>query len=72
MFRSQKLCQILHPVLISLILDCAPSVFAPTPSNSEAEQELLLAALEIARCLYGRLLRDGSLVRQALDVRKVY
>ena len=50
----------------SLILDCAPTVFSPTVSSSDAEEELLLAAMEITRCLYGQHLRDGNLVSEAL------
>ncbi|KAI5119061.1 hypothetical protein M0805_001520 [Coniferiporia weirii] len=57
---TASLCRTVHPVLISTFLDCAPTVFSPSETSPEAELELVLAILEISRCLYGRLLRDGN------------
>ncbi|KAH8110674.1 hypothetical protein DFH11DRAFT_1514092 [Phellopilus nigrolimitatus] len=60
---TASLCRTVHPVLVSTFLDCAPSVFSPSQASPEAELELVLAILEISRCLYGRLLRDRNALR---------
>ncbi|KAL5519515.1 IPI1 [Sanghuangporus vaninii] len=55
-----SLCRTLHPVLVSMFLDYAPSVFSPAQASPETELELIHALMMITRCLYGRLLRDSS------------
>ncbi|THH10532.1 hypothetical protein EW145_g1260 [Phellinidium pouzarii] len=58
---TASLCRTVHPVLVSTFLDCAPSVFSPTQTSPESDElELVLSLMEISRCLYGRLLRDGN------------
>ncbi|KLO13784.1 hypothetical protein SCHPADRAFT_827523 [Schizopora paradoxa] len=59
------LCGVLRPILISTFLDCAPTVFAPTQQPSESEVQLLLSVFEIARCVFGALLRDETVRRQS-------
>ncbi|KAF5355996.1 hypothetical protein D9756_003829 [Leucocoprinus leucothites] len=50
------LSRTLHPLLISTILDCAPSVFAPDAKGSETEASTTLAVSRIASLLYGTIL----------------
>ncbi|KAI0080104.1 hypothetical protein K474DRAFT_1727562 [Panus rudis PR-1116 ss-1] len=53
------LAKTLHPTLISVFLDSAPAVFSPSAGPPETELNMVLAAGEIARTLYGHLLQNG-------------
>ncbi|KAJ3568803.1 hypothetical protein NP233_g5483 [Leucocoprinus birnbaumii] len=50
----------LHPLLISTILDCAPSVFSPDAKGSETEASMMVAVSQIASLLYGTVLGDAE------------
>ncbi|KAL5533670.1 hypothetical protein ACEPAG_130 [Sanghuangporus baumii] len=63
-----SLCRTLHSVLVSMFLDCAPSVFSPTQASPETELELIHALMMITRCLYGRLLRNSSVPSDQKEV----
>ncbi|KXN89955.1 hypothetical protein AN958_04959 [Leucoagaricus sp. SymC.cos] len=56
----QRLCRTLHPLLVSTILDCAPSVFAPDAKASETEASMILTVSQIASLLYGTILGGGE------------
>ncbi|EJC98686.1 uncharacterized protein FOMMEDRAFT_96218 [Fomitiporia mediterranea MF3/22] len=58
---AKSLCRTIHPVLVSSLLDAAPSVFSPSQASPETELELTSSLLEIARSLYGCSLRDNSI-----------
>ena len=64
---NQLLCHSLNPVLISTFLDCAPVVFSPTQASPEAELQLIQSIMEIARCLYGNLLRNYESVSLTIE-----
>lgn len=58
----QRLSRTLHPVLVSTILDCAPSVFAPDSKGNEVDTLMIVAVIRIASLLYGTMLGDIEMV----------
>ncbi|KAF7307005.1 Ipi1-N domain-containing protein [Mycena indigotica] len=54
------LVRTLHSTLVSTFLDCAPAVFSPNGRADETQSKLILSVVEIARHLYGPLLRSSS------------
>ncbi|KAF9452699.1 hypothetical protein P691DRAFT_180962 [Macrolepiota fuliginosa MF-IS2] len=50
------LARTLHPILVSTILDCAPSVFAPDGKGSDTEASMMMAVSQVASLLYGAII----------------
>ena len=66
----QSLTTTMHPVLVSTFLDCAPSVFSPTPTDLGNDLQAIQALMRISQHLYGHLLRvpEVSIVSAARSI----
>ena len=58
----QHLARTLHPLLVSTILDCAPSIFSPDGKSSEIEISMMVTICQIVSLLYGTLLGSAEVV----------
>lgn len=58
----QHLARTLHPLLVSTILDCAPSIFSPDGKSSEIEMSMMVTVCQIVSLLYGTLLGSAEVV----------
>jgi len=58
----QHLARTLHPLLVSIILDCAPSIFSPDARSSEIEMSMMVTVCQIVSLLYGTLLGSAEVV----------
>ena len=59
----QRLARTLFSTLSASYLECAPVVFSPSVNPPDTDLQMLTAAMEITRTLYGVILQSGSQVR---------